>query len=178
MPTERKEKIIEELCQDLSRSTAAIVADYRGLTVSQIGELRSKLRDIGVEFHVAKNTLTARAAQKAGIVGMDPLLEGPTAIAFVTNDVIAPAKALADFARTSKIMTIKGAVLQGRVLNATQVEALATLPPREVLMARVLGGMQGPLVGIVSVLNGTVRSLAYILQARADQLSGQEQQAA
>jgi large subunit ribosomal protein L10 len=174
MPTEKKEHVVDELSEKLATSSAAIITDYRGLSVSQMADLRNRLRQQGVEYAVAKNTLTALAAKKARVEVIEPVLEGPTAIAFVKDDPVAAAKAILDFARTSKILSVKGALLQGKLINAGQVEQLATLPPREVLIGRVLGQVQAPLYGLVGVLSGPARSFAYLLQARIDQLNAEQ----
>jgi large subunit ribosomal protein L10 len=174
MPTEKKEHVVDELSEKLSTSAAAIITDYRGLSVAQMGDLRNKLRQVGVEYAVAKNTLTSLAAKKAGVEVIEPTLAGPTAIAFVKDDPVAAAKAIVDYARISKILSVKGALLQGQLISASQVEALAMLPPREVLIARLLGQIQAPLYGFVSVLSGPARSFAYLLQARIDQLNAEQ----
>ena len=170
MPTSKKAHAIDELAGKLGKAKLAIVTDYRGLTVAQIGELRKQLRPLDVEYEVSKNTLVAKAAQKVGIHVLEKPLEGPTAIAFCYGDIVAPAKALGDFARTSKIMTIKSGLLGAKLISSAEVATIATLPSKEVLVAKLLGSMQSPLVGIVSVLNGPIRGLAYVLQARAKQL--------
>ena len=167
---ERKGAVIEELARELSSSQLAVLTDYRGLTVSEISNLRRKLRDAGVSYHVTKNTLTRSAAEKVHMSGVSPLLAGPTAIAFAHGDLAQAAKALRDFAKSSKEFTIKGGLLNGRALDAAEVANLADLPSREVLVAKVLGLIQSPMTGLVTVLNGPVRNLAYVLHARAQQL--------
>jgi len=166
----KKSTAVEELASNLSGNQLSVLTDYRGLTVSEISELRRRLREIGVDFHVTKNTLTRFAAEKAGVSQLTSLLIGPTAIAFANDDVTKVAKVLTDYARTSKVFAIKGGLLSGKVINADDVTTLADLPPREVLVARILGMVQSPVVGLVSVLNGPMRNLAYVLKARADQL--------
>ena len=170
MPTSRKAKLIEDLAEKLEKSKLAVVTDYRGLTVAQIGDLRKQLRPLDVEYEVSKNTLVAKAAQKVGIQVLDKPMEGPTAIAFCYGDIVAPTKVLGDFARTSKIMTIKSGLLGGKLISPAEVATISTLPSKEVLVAKLLGSIQSPLVGLVSVLNGPVRGLAYVLQARVKQL--------
>ncbi|MGB7069234.1 MAG: 50S ribosomal protein L10 [Pyrinomonadaceae bacterium] len=169
MPTVQKAKIIDELTEQLSRARLIIVTDYRGLKVSELQTLRSNLRGFGGEFHVAKNTLTKIAAEKAGVVGLDPFLEGPTGIAFAYDDVVQTAKAVSDFARTSRIMTVKGGVMDARAVSAADVEAIATLPSREVLQAKLLGMLISPMTRTLGVLSGPSRSLVYVLNARAEQ---------
>ena len=152
MPTSRKAKLIEDLAEKLEKSKLAVVTDYRGLTVAQIGELRKQLRPLDVEYEVSKNTLVAKAAQKVGIQVLDKPMEGPTAIAFCYGDIVAPTKVLGDFARTSKVMTIRSGLLGSKLISPAEVATIATLPSKEVLVAKLLGSIQSPLVGLVSVL--------------------------
>lgn len=152
------------------RSALTIVADYRGLSVPQMQDLRAQLRAHQADMKVAKNTLTKRAAHARDISGLDDVLEGPTALVFAWQDAAQPAKIVRDFARTSRILTVKAAVMEGEILSAEQVTAIADLPSREELIARVVGGVASPLYGIVNVLSGPLRSFAYVLQARKDQL--------
>ncbi len=165
MARPEKEAAVAELKERLSSAPAVVLSDYRGLTVKKVTELRRRLRQAGVEYRVAKNTLTSLAAQEAGLADLDQFLAGPTALAFSGADPVIPAKILMDFARENKELAIKGGVLDGRVIGADQVKALADLPSREVLLARVLGGMRAPLVGMASVLSGTLRGFAYALAA-------------
>ncbi|MDI6870777.1 MAG: 50S ribosomal protein L10 [Bacillota bacterium] len=165
MARPEKEAAVAELKERLSSAQAVVLTDYRGLTVKKVTELRRRLRDSGVEYRVVKNTLTSRAAHEANLADLDQFLTGPTALAFSTADPVAPAKVLMDFARENKELAIKGGVLDGRVIGVDQIKALADLPPREVLLARVLGGMQAPLVGMASVLSGSLRSFVYALEA-------------
>lgn len=176
MPTARKVDEVKDLAEEMSRSQLAVLADYRGLTVAEMARLRRQLREGETRLTVAKNTLIKRAAQESGIdASIERLLAGPTAIAFVHHsDIGKSAKALNEYARGSKVFSIKGAVLGKRVLDANRVQQLAELPPREVLLGRVVGGMQAPIAGLVTVLGGTVRSLMYVLQARRDQLAAQQ----
>jgi len=181
MPTPQKAAAISELTDQLERSRLAIITDYRGLSVTDLQGLRSSLRPIGAEFHIAKNTLTEIAANRAGIEGLAPLLEGPTALLFAYEDAVAASKVISDFARTSRILTVRGGIMSRRILTAPEIEELATLPPREVLLGRVVGMFASPMSRTVGVLGGPSRSVAYLLQARAEQLGGgqgQEQAAA
>ncbi len=170
MPTARKEELVVELRELIERSTAVIVTDYRGLSVSAITDLRSQLRGADSEYHIAKNTLASRAAQSAGVVGLDPALSGPTALAFAFGDPAAPAKVLNEFARTSRILTIRAGLLNNKLISAEDVSTLATLEPREVLLAKVLGGFNAPIASFVGVLSASISSIAYVLQARIEQL--------
>lgn len=178
MPTAKKVQEVEEISQLLSGATLSILADYRGLSVADLQGLRAQLRLHETKVRVVKNTLTRIAAERVGLTDLQPLLEGPTALIAVQGDPVQPAKIINDFARTSRILQVKGAVLEGQVIPASEVERLATLPPREVLLGRVVGGLQSPLYGLVGVLAGTIRSLQYVLQARAEQLGGGESAAA
>ena len=173
MPTERKKDIIHELTEIIERCAIAIATDYRGLSVAQMAELRSRLRQVGVEYRVVKNTLARFAAEQAGKDGLMGIIEGPTAIAFGYDDVVQPAKALSEYVRTSRTpLTIRGALLDRRVLNAEEVQALSTLPSREVLVANLLGAMQGPVFALARVLNANLQGLMVLLQARIQQMGG------
>lgn len=178
MPTPQKATAIDELTDSLQRATLAVLTDYRGLKVGDLQALRSTLRPLGAEFHIAKNTLTRIAAERVGIEGLTPVLEGPLALVLAYDDIVGASKAITDFARTSRILTVKAGVLNHRVIQAAEVEALASMPSREVLLAKVLGLMVSPMARTVGVLSGPSRSLAYLLQARADQLGGGDQAAA
>lgn len=163
MARPEKVAIVDELAQKLQDSAAAIITDYRGLNVQAITELRAKLREAGVDYRVVKNSLTRFAAEKANVTGLDPLLTGPTAIAFNESDPVAPAKILSEFAKSNKALEIKGAVLNGSVIDVEAVTQLADLPSREELLGQVLMRMQGPIYGLASVLQGTLRGLVYAL---------------
>ena len=171
MPTAQKAKAIDEIADSLQRAQLAVLTDYRGLKVGDLQSLRSALRPFGAEFHIAKNTLTRIAAERVGIDGLEPLLEGPLALLLAYDDVVGASKAITDFARTSRILTVKAGVLNNRVIAAGDVEALGSMPSREVLYGRVLGMMVSPMARTVGVLSGPSRSLAYLLKARADQLA-------
>lgn len=160
---EEKAQVVAEIKEKFQGATGVVIADYRGLTVAQVTQLRSQLREAGVEYRVLKNTLVRRAAHEVGIEGLDPFLEGPTAVAF-SADPVAPAKVLADFAKTAKTFAIKGGVVEGKVVDSNGVKALAELPSREVLLAQVVRGMQAPLVGMVNVLQGPIRKMGYALE--------------
>lgn len=166
MPISKAEKqiIIQELKERFENSQAAVLADYRGLNVAEATKLRRRLREAGCQFKVVKNTLANLAAVQTGLEGLSPYLEGQVAIAF-SNDPVRPAKVLAEFIRETKKMEIKAGVLEGQVIDARGVRALADLPSREALLAKVLGGMQSPLYGFAGVLQGTLRSFVYALDA-------------
>ncbi|HHW15285.1 MAG TPA: 50S ribosomal protein L10 [Firmicutes bacterium] len=174
MARPEKEATVAELKAKLRSAQAVVLADYRGLTVKKVTELRRRLRQAGVEYRVVKNTLTSRAAHEADLQDLDQYLTGPTAIAFGTADPVAPAKVLMDFARENKELTVKGGVLEGRVIGFDQIKALAELPSREVLLAQVLAGMQAPLAGMARVLSGTLSGFVYALDAYRRQREAQE----
>jgi len=162
---EEKGQVVSEIKEKFQRSSGIVLADYRGLTVAQVTQLRTLLRQAGVEYRVMKNTLVRRAADELGVEGLDSYLEGPTALAF-SADPVAPAKILTEFVKVNKLKTfkIKAGVLEGKVIGAEGVKALAELPSREVLLTMVLRGMQAPLAGMVNVLQGPIRKMGYALE--------------
>jgi len=166
LPTrEQKEKSLNELRKLFKEARVAVMTDFRGLNVAATTRLRRRVSAAGGKFKVAKNTLSAIAAREAGIEGLDTYLSGPVGLVFGLADPAAPAKVLVEFIREFKTFEIKGGVIEGTVVDAQVIRELAELPPREVLLARVLGGMQGPMYGLVNVLQGTIRSLVYVLDA-------------
>jgi large subunit ribosomal protein L10 len=177
MPTPQKAATIDELTDQLSRAKLTIVADYRGLGVGDLQGLRGNLRPLNAEFRVAKNTLTRFAAERAGIEGMAPLLEGPTALVLAYDDPVQTSKVVSDFVRTSRILTVRGGVMGQRLVTAPDIDAIATLPPREVLLGKLVGLLASPMARTVGVLSGPIRSLPYVLNARADALGGGEAEA-
>jgi large subunit ribosomal protein L10 len=172
MQKEDKERIVSELTEKLRSSETMIVADYRGLTMPQIDGLRGKLIESGARFTVVKNTLTRRAAEAAGADALLALLEGPSAIAFVEadGDAVAVAKALADSARDTKVLEIRGGVMQGRVISGSDVEELAKLPPLDVLRGQVIGAVIAPLSSLVALVNAPLQNLYGLIDARIEQL--------
>lgn len=172
MKKEDKEQIVAELTERLRSSETLLVADYRGLTMPQIDTLRSKLIESGATFTVVKNTLTRRAAEAAGADALLALLEGPSAIAFLEadGDMVAAAKALADMARESKILAIRGGVMQGQTLTADEVESLATLPPVDILRGQVLGAIVAPLTTLLGLVSAPLQNLIGLIDARIEQL--------
>src|SRR5437899_5110602 len=155
MKKEQKEQVVDELTARLKAAETLLVADYRGLTMPQIDDLRSRLLESGAKFTVVKNTLTRRAAEAAGADALLAMLDGPSAIAFLETDgdMVAAAKALADSARETKVLEIRGGVMQGRAMTAAEVESLATLPPTDVLRGQVLGAIIAPRRAFASPLN-------------------------
>ena len=175
MLRKNKERIVSDLAERLRSSETIIVADYRGLSMPEIDDVRTKLLGHGARFSVVKNTLTRRAAEEAGVKDLLALLEGPTAIAFVQEgDMVAVAKTLSDTARDTKILTIKGGILQGQTMTAEQVQDLAKLPPLEVLKGRTLGIVVAPLHAFVGLVGAPLRDLVGIIDARTRQLQAQE----
>ncbi len=172
MPTAQKATEIDELADRLSRAQLTIITDYRGLTVTALQDFRSRVRPMDAEFRVAKNTLTRIAAERVGIEGLETQLEGPTAILFAYGDVVAPAKAVSDFARTSRILQVRAGVMNNQVLNASDVEAISSLPPREELLGKLVGLLASPMARTVGVLSGPSRSVVYLANARVEQLGG------
>lgn len=177
MPTQAKAQQIEELAEQMQRAELTVLTDYRGLSVAALQDLRGRLRPVDAEFRVAKNTLTRIAAERVGIEGLETHLEGPTAIMFAYGDVVAPAKAMSDFARTSRILQVKAGVLNNQVLSQDDVEAISSLPPREELLGRLVGMLASPMTRTVGVLSGPSRSVAYLVNARIEALGGVEEQA-
>ncbi len=173
MARPEKEAAVSEIQEKISRSQSVILADYRGLNVAEVTELRKKLREAGVEYKVAKNTLTSRAAKAANIDGLDRFLSGPTALAFGFNDVVVPAKILADFAKDHKKLELKGGILEGKVIDLAAVEELANLPSREALLCQVAGMFQAPMRGLVTVLSGPLRNAVYAVEAIRKQKAGE-----
>jgi len=175
MHREDKERVVAELTEKLKSADTMIIADYRGLTMPQIDSLRTKLLEQGARFSVVKNTLTRRAAEEAGADQLLALLEGPTAIAFVESDgdPVAVAKALADSARETRVLEIRGGVMQGRTISSGDVEELAKLPPLEVLRGQVLGAVIAPLSSLVALVNAPLQNLVGLIDARIEQLEAQ-----
>ncbi|MCK9525419.1 MAG: 50S ribosomal protein L10 [Limnochordia bacterium] len=167
----RPEKVamVEEIQERLSRVQGAVLTDYRGLNAAEMTALRKELREAGVEYKVFKNTLTILAAREANLEELVPLLTGPTAFAFGYNDPVAPAKIISEFAKKSKALEIKGGVVEGQIIGPEGVADLANLPSREVLLSMVLRGMQGPMTGMVNVLQGNIRNFVYALNAIKEQ---------
>lgn len=164
-----KEKIaaVAELKEKFTAAKGVVFTNYRGLTVAQDTAFRRKMREAGIEYRVAKNTMTRIAAKELGLDDLAPYLEGPTAIAISNTDPVAPAKLISDFIRENKLQSIeiKAGIAEGKVIDANSVKALANLPPREVLIAKALGSMQAPITGFVRVLSGSIGKLVYALEA-------------
>jgi large subunit ribosomal protein L10 len=168
MARPEKVAVVEEIRTKLADADAAILTEYRGLTVTELATLRGALRP-ATEYKVFKNTLARRAAEEAGLTELAELLQGPTAIAFVRGDAVVAAKALRDFGRTSPALVVKGGLLGPRVLTPRDIEALADIEPREVLLARLAGGFQAPLTKAAGLFQAFTRNLAYGVKALIDQ---------
>src|SRR5689334_10626086 len=169
MNRDQKAAVVDEIAGQMEAAQAIFAVDYRGISVSQIAELRAKLRESDTRFRIVKNSLSERAADKAGAEALRPLLEGPTALALVGGDAAMAAKALNDTARAlNNIIEFKGGLLDGNVLTADDVRAIARLPSRDVLNAQLVGTIAAPLVGLVRTLNALIAGLAIQLQAIVD----------
>ncbi len=175
MDRSEKERLVAELTERLKASETMIVADYRGLTVTEIDELRTKLLEHGARFSVVKNTLTRRAAESAGVDTLLALLEGPTAIAFLESDgdPVAVAKALGQSARETQVLQVRGGILDGNGISAADVESLGKLPAADVLRAQLVGAVAGPLTTVVGLFTAPLRDLVGVLEARIRQLEEQ-----
>lgn len=172
MPSERilekKKNIVSELSEKIKNAKTIVFADYRGLTVEQDTELRTALRKAGVEYSVVKNTLTKLAANENGLNELEPHFNGPTSMAVSTEDVVAPAKILVEYAKKYESLQIKVGVVEGQIFDADSIKALAALPSKEEMLAKALGSMKAPITGFVNVLNGNIRGLVVALNAIAE----------
>ena len=175
MQKEDKQKVVADLTDRLKSSETLIVADYRGLTMPQIDDLRTELLKHGAKFTVVKNTLTRRAAEAAGADALLALLDGPTAIAFLEadGDPVAVAKAIGATARETKVLAVRGGILDGRAISADEIETLAKLPPLEQLRGQVVGAITAPLYAIVGLFNAPLQNLVGLIDARIEQLGGE-----
>jgi len=169
--------VIGELTERLRGSEALIVTDYRGMTMPQVDALRGQLLEHGAQFSVVKNTLTRRAAQDAGVDALLALLEGPSAIAFIESEgrMVEVAKALSDSARDTKVLVIRGGLMQGQTISASDVEELSKLPPFDVLRSQVLGAITAPLSNLLGLLRAPLQNLVGLIDARIEQLGGSTQ---
>ena len=175
MKKEDKERLVAELTERLRTTDTLVVADYRGLTMPQIDDLRTKLLEHGARFTVVKNTLTRRAAELAGADTLLALLEGPTAIAFLESDgdPVAVAKALVDAARDTRVLVVRGGMLEGRPVEPGEIESLAKLPPVDILRGQVLGAVTAPLTAIIGLFAAPLQDLYGLIDARIEQLGGE-----
>jgi large subunit ribosomal protein L10 len=175
MLKEQKERVVERLAQRLRDSETLMVADYRGLTMPEIDELRSRLLEAGARFTVVKNTLTRRAAEAAGKEHVLELIDGPTAIAFLEaeGDPVAVAKVLSETSRAHDVLVIRGGVLEGTLVGDAEIKRLATLPPPDVLRAQLAGAVVAPMTTVVGLFAAPLRDLVGVLEARIRQLEEQ-----
>ncbi len=169
MARPEKVAVVEEISTKLREADAAVLTEYRGLTVKELATLRAALRPVATEYKVFKNTLARRAAEEAGLTDLTVLLEGPVAIAFVRSDAVGAAKALRDFGRATPALVVKGGLLGERVMSAADIEALADIEPRDVLLARLAGAFQAPLTKAAGLFQALPRNLAYGVKALIDQ---------
>ena len=168
-PAGAKVEVVAELRELVGLTKAAILTDYRGLSVAELTELRKKLREVDGEYRVVKNTLFKLAAgDSMPVSDMAEHLTGPTAIGFAKGDPVAVAKILLDYAQAHKAMSVKAGVMDGRILTTAQVEALSKTPPREVLLSQMIGSLQSPIAGFVGTLGGIISNFVFTLQAIAD----------
>jgi len=174
-----KEQVVAELVERLKSTDTMIVADYRGLTVTDIGELRDKLVEAGARFSVVKNTLTRIAAEEAGTKELLELIDGPTAIAFIEpgGDPVATAKVLSDVAKTGQVLVIRGGLLDGKPITEAEIASLSKLPPTDVLRAQLVGALSGSLTTVVGLFAAPLRDLVNVLDARIKQLEEQGEEA-
>lgn len=162
---EAKKVVVSDIKEKFQAAKGVVLIDYRGLTVEEVTGLRKSFRESGVEYVVLKNTLIKRAADDLGIEGLTPFLEGPTAVAFGMQDPVAPAKIIQEFIDKNKKTEIKVGLVDGKVIDAAGVKTLSQLPSKEVLLAKMLGSMNAPITGLVTVLGGTLRQLVTALDA-------------
>ena len=168
--TPKKEAVVAEIKEQLSSAKGAVFTSYKGLTVAQDTKLRREMREAGITYRVIKNTMTRIAANDLGLDGISEHLEGTTALAFSTEDPVAPAKVICAFMKKNKleekgILTIKVGLVEGKVISDKEVKALAALPSREQLIAKLLGSMNAPITNTVGVLQGVIRNAVYVLDA-------------
>ena len=167
-PRPEKVAVVDEVRRRLDSADAAILTEYRGLAVKDLAALRRSLREVGGDYKIYKNTLVRFAARDLGLAAMEPMLEGPTAIAFVDGDAVSVARALRDFARGNPNLVFKGGLLGESILSPADASALAEVPPREVLLARLAGGLAAPMVQFAGLLQALPRNLAYGIKALID----------
>jgi large subunit ribosomal protein L10 len=171
MPTEKKVQEVKELTDKLSRSTVVIGTEYRGLTVKESTALRRTVRDAGMQMQVVKNTLFLRAAEAAGMTGVAELAEGPTAIIFGYDDPILPIKTVVEYQRTARnAFVARKAFLDGQVVPGNRLTELASLPPKEQMIAEIAGALQSPITNLVYLLSATIQEFSGLLDARSEQL--------
>jgi large subunit ribosomal protein L10 len=164
-----KSAIIEEIKEKIDNAESIILVDYRGLNVAQLTDLRSQYRNSGVEYKVYKNSMMRFAFKNAGMEEFNEFLKGPSAIAFSYDDPVSAAKVTSEFAKTNDKLEIKAGIVDGKIIDLDGIKNLAELPPREVLIAQALGGLNAPIQGFANVLQGTIRGLAIVLNRIAEE---------
>ncbi len=172
MNRDQKAAVIEQIAADITGSQAVFAIDYRGITVAQADALRQRLRETDASFRVVKNSLTERAADRAGAEELKPLLSGPTALTFVRGDAAAAAKAIADFARTTQLLAFKGGMMDGAALSSADVTSISRLPSRDVLYGQLVGLVASPIAGLARTLNALIGGLAVALGGVLEQRGG------
>ncbi len=175
MPTARKEQTVGELAALLKKSPMVVLTDYRGMKVSELSDIRRQMRAKGMEYHIAKNTLAVLAAQQAGIEmtsAMREQLNGPTALVFMGDDIAAGSKLLNDYLRTARVMKVKSALLDGKLVEAKSLEDIAKLPGRQQLIGQIASAFNAPIANLASVLNASISGLANALKQVLDKMSG------
>lgn len=175
MPSEKilaqKQELVNSVAEQLKGSVAGVLVDYTGISVEDDTKLRAELRAANVHYSVKKNSIIGRAAEQAGLSGLEDILKGATALATSEDDLVAPAKIIATFAEGHPTFKIKAGFIEGKVASEAEVQVLAKLPPKEVLVAKALGGLNAPISGFVTVLNANIRGLAVALGAIAEKKS-------
>lgn len=174
---ESKKQAVANLVEELKGAAAGVIVDYRGLTVEEDTELRTKFRAAGVKYAVVKNSLLGFAAKEVGLEGLDEVLHGPTALAYHTEDMVAPAKVFSDFVKTHDIVSFKSGFMEGKVISLDEVKTLAATPSKEVLIAKMMGSLQSPVSGLVRLLNTIVENGVEIDDLVAQKNSGAEEAA-
>lgn len=169
MNRDEKAAVVEQIAAQITESEAIFAVDYRGISVPQAADLRSRLRDADASFRIVKNTLTERAAERAEAESLRELLDGPTALAFVRGDAALAAKALNDFARAANLLDFKGGIMNGEALSAEQIRSIARLPARDVLFGQLVGVVASPVTGLVRTLNALIAGLAIQLRQIEEQ---------
>jgi len=171
---ELKKTVVAEIREKLGRAQSVVLIDYRGLTVEEVTDLRNQFRKAGVEYAVLKNSMLTLAARDLGIRGLEDYLKGPTAVAFGYQDPVAPAKIITEYLKKNKKISVKCGMVDRKVVDQAGVTALAELPPREVLIAKLMGSMNAPITGFVGVLSGVLRKFVYAVEAVRKQKAGEE----
>lgn len=170
---ETKKTVVAEITDKLNRAQSVVLIDYRGLTVSEVTDLRNQFRKAGVEYAVLKNTMLTLAARDLNIENLEEHLKGPTAVAFGYEDPVAPAKIITEYIKKNKKISVKCGMIDKKVVDVAGVTALAELPPREVLIAKMMGSMNAPITGFVGVLSGVMRKFVYAVEAVRKQKAGE-----